>query len=466
MAVPVRILFLVQPGTNSRSIFLDMIRGFEAAGHEPLVLELSSIWDQYGPTQTTRVRAMTDATRKLRAFVRDQGVHAAVGMWANALATFVSGLHDGRAVSVFDLIGLPHVLYWLDAPQWAQDGWYHQHFGQSWLAGPALLHVVNNAGTAAEMSRVLKMGRCAGLAYGINPRTFAPASVRVEHDVVMSLGPGDPPPTEAMLRELENDDPDMETVRRQILRRSVLPALRELVAQPTGGTVGEDGVGAVLELLAQTQLSSPGTPMLDRLRALGTAQPTLGSAIQSLLAKPATYVRASAAIRQISAWERAFTACWLARRFKVAAFGRFGAEWPFAGVRLGEIAYESMPAAYGAGAVGLNVMRWQDDAGLNLKPYEITASGVACLCGRRTGMETLFKPDEEIAVFDSPADAGRRVRALMDDAGARRSLAEAGRARTLACHTWERRAGQMLDLLQTVPRVPLEQPPSAERVVA
>jgi glycosyltransferase involved in cell wall biosynthesis len=464
MPTPVRILFLVQPGTNSRSIFLDMIRGFADAGHQPVLMELGEVWDQFGATQTTRIRAMTEATRRLRGVVRDQGIHAAVGMWANALATFVSGMHDGRAVSVFDLIGLPHVLYWLDAPQWAQDNWYHQHFGQSWLSGPSSLHIVNNSATAAEMSRVLRMGRCAGLPYGINPEVFRPATnVAPTFDVVMNVGPGDPSPTEAMLRELENDEPDLDSIRRQIVRERVMPELDACV-DAMSGSGDRDGIAGVLHELAQTQLSAAHTPMLDRLRSLGNAQPSMGNAIQRLLASPAVYVRAGAAIRATHSFERAFTACWLAKRFSVAVFGKFSPAWPFRGQSLGEVEYADIPKAYQRGRLAVNVMRWQDDAGLNLKPLEITASGVACLCGKRTGMDAMFEVGREILAFDSPSDAGRRVRELLGDESARRELAEAGRARTLVSHTWARRAGQMLDLVQAVPRMPLEQPPAAREV--
>jgi hypothetical protein len=67
---------------------------------------------------------------------------------------------------------------------------------------------------------------------------------------------------------------------------------------------------------------------------------------------------------------------------------------------------DQMSAAYARGRVGLNVMRWQDDAGINLKPLEIAASGVACASVRRVGLDGILEPVEEIETFGAPAEAG------------------------------------------------------------
>jgi len=88
-------------------------------------------------------------------------------------------------------------------------------------------------------------------------------------------------------------------------------------------------------------------------------------------------------------------------------------------------------------------MRWQDDIGLNIKAAEITASGTACLCARRVGLDELWGP-EEIASFDGPGEAAERASELLSNPSALETLAEAGRERTLRDHTWANRAASIV----------------------
>ena len=110
---------------------------------------------------------------------------------------------------------------------------------------------------------------------------------------------------------------------------------------------------------------------------------------------------------------------------------------------IGPVPYDAMSGVYARGRLALNVMRWQDDVGLNLKPLEITASGVPCLCERRAGLDGLFEIGTEIESFDSPATLARTARVLLADEDRRVALAEAGRARTVRDHTWARWASSV-----------------------
>jgi spore maturation protein CgeB len=142
----------------------------------------------------------------------------------------------------------------------------------------------------------------------------------------------------------------------------------------------------------------------------------------------------------VESFERAFTAAWLSRRCRAAVFGEMNADWPVRAERAGHVAFGAMAGWYRRGVAGLNVMRWQDDVGVNLKPLEIGASGVACVCGRRAGVEALFEDGKEIVTFDGPAGALEAVRTLRESPARAREIGEAARARVEREHTWAHRA--------------------------
>jgi hypothetical protein len=249
----------------------------------------------------------------------------------------------------------------------------------------------------------------------------------------MSLGPGDPAPSAAALEELEREEPDMLRVRVAASER----ALRKVRSVLEG--VGVADAPAVATRLVDSQRASRQVPVLDRVRVL----------VPALLNDPRAYVSVSMLLREIESHERAFTISWLSRRFRVATFGSGNLEaWGCRATNLGELKYDQMGDAYRLGKVGINVMRWQDDAGLNLKPYEITGAGVACLCQRRTGMEKSFRVGAEVEAFEGPHEAGEQLRALLADEPRREQLASAGHARTLASHGWSNRAQSMAALLR------------------
>src|SRR5262249_22651970 len=139
----------------------------------------------------------------------------------------------------------------------------------------------------------------------------------------------------------------------------------------------------------KSQLTDRHAPMLARIRQLAAQDPSWRSGAEALVRSLPLYVKVTSAVRSIEAWERAFTFAFLSRHFRCATFGAGGPALDAWGVRathLGSIRWEDQAEAYSRGSIGLNVMRWQDDMGLNMKPYEITASGAVCLCARRAGL--------------------------------------------------------------------------------
>ena len=110
------------------------------------------------------------------------------------------------------------------------------------------------------------------------------------------------------------------------------------------------------------------------------------------------------------------------------------------------MAYQDQAEAYSRGRFGLNVMRWQDDAGLNLKPFEITLSGACLLQAYRAGIEDHFD-DSEMVLFRTPQEARAKVADLLADPPRLEQTAAAGRAQSLAKHCWKHRAAEVTRVL-------------------
>lgn len=433
-----RVLMMAHPGTNSRDILLDVEAGFRQAGHEVIRWEFEPMQRLMSQVKQPEGRSVLAAGMGgvVRSLVEANGIDFTIAMWANGLMSFGVGPGPGRTapMSFFERARVRHVLFWLDAPHWAHEGGVAPLFRTPMVAEPRLFHVINNAGLAGEMRDVLGFGRVLSRRYGVNPEVFKPwPGIEPRHDIVFNLGPGDPSPTEAMLNELESDDPDLDAVRREA---STEARRRMGAAASEAGDPGA-GVDGLLNAWIESQVASPGTPVLDRLASAVREDPGLESALETLKRTPKVFVRIAEHARSVERWRRAFTITSLSKHFDCAVFGADGLEgWPIDAKRYGGVPYRELPKMYGMGRLGLNAMRWQDDEGLNLKPLEITASGTACLCDRRGGLEDMFKIGEEIAAFGSPGEARRVASELLASPERLAAMAEAGRARTLRDHTW------------------------------
>jgi hypothetical protein len=444
----VRILQLAHPGTNSRDIFLDTESGFREAGHEVIRWELEPMLALASSQHPPEVRTLfaRGAGEMVRRLIEANRVDLTVGLWANGLFGMGVSPDTGSGPrSFFNQVNVPHAMFWLDAPHWAHNGQIRQHFGSPLFREPQLINIINNPGTAREMTEVLGFGRTLAEPYGVNTEVFRPATgVACAHDVVVNVGPGDPAPTETMLRELGSDDPDLDAIRRD-LAPGAIESMRRQAAE---AGLTDPAIGALVEAWVESQLDEPGRPLLDRLGAIA-ADGEMAGALEQVRACPALFVGMGESARTIDRFRRAFTVTWLSRRLDVAVFGPDAlAGWPHGATMLGAMDYRAMSGAYAKGRLAINVMRWQDDVGLNIKPLEITASGVACLCERRSGLDGLFEVGEEIDAFDSPADLLAKARALLADTDRRTAMASAGLARTRRDHTWARWAASVCDFAQ------------------
>jgi hypothetical protein len=433
-----RVMLMAHPGTNSRDILLDVEAGFRQAGHEVIRWEFEPMQRLQSRVSQAQGRAVlsADLGEMVRSLVKTNRVDFTLAMWGNGLLAFGVGPSPSgtTAMSFFERARVRHVLFWLDAPHWAHQGSMSQLFRTPVVAESRLFHVINNEGLAEEMRRALGFGRVLGRRYGVNPEVFKPwPGVTVRHELMFNAGPGDPPPTALMLRELESGDPDVGAIRREAAgeaRRRMGAAAAE--AGDLGG-----GVEGLLDAWIRTQLEDPGTPVLTRLDAAAAGDGAIRGSLESLLNRPRAFVQIAEHARGVERFRRAFTLSYLSRHFDCGVFGPEAlAGWPHKAKSYGGVPYREMAKMYGTGRLSVNAMRWQDDEGLNIKPFEITASGSACLCDARGGLGAMFEVGREIAAYSSPGEARRIAAELLASPDRLAAMAEAGRARTLRDHSW------------------------------
>lgn len=446
------VLFLVQPGDLTRHILLDMAHGAEQLGHRVLTLETAPLQRLYARQPALTPALMADVSELVAAFIRSNRIDVSIAMWANGPSLLSNTEINGRLVSFFEAIQSPHVLYWLDAPHKAHELTLRPHLRSTVFQSRWLFHVINNAGVAREMREIYGWPNVLALPYGVNPDVFRPyEDVQPEFDIVFcggGNGAGDTQPTAAMLEEVRRDEPDLLRIRHE-LAEALIPRFEALTDRVERSL--QAPLRQVLARMRQLQLTQRDVPPLDRLDAIAAEDAALLPAVAALRADHELFIDAAFALRSIEHWQRAFTVTYLARYFNVATFGAMDLrDWGCRATRLGPVAHADQARQYARGRLGLSVMRWEDEVSVHLKPFEITASGAACLCAWRSGIDELFADGTEIATFRSPPAARAATTALLSDDGRRVPLATAGRERSRGEHTWAARMRSVVNWLSNV----------------
>ncbi|UCE62097.1 MAG: sulfotransferase [Phycisphaerales bacterium] len=449
------ILFLQHQGVLTRDVFFDIIEGYRQAGHNGLVLELAPIVNKREAlsTQEQRTAYTRQVGDEVKALATEKRIDLCVCMWGNGPAAFDH--YDER--NFFDAIGLPIVMHWLDAPQWAHQGEVLDF--PSWaFNGPCSYHFINNAGTAQEMEAIMGFSNIITSSNAANPDTFRPRPVdRKDFDIVFGIT-DDTKPRPLMLRELVKDEPDVQAIRADVaasLRNELLDVIRPL----------EDMQGvadAFVDRAIEVRLANRHAPVLEQIAGIAHAQPDFSQGILALIKDAKRYVASSRLLRRMESWERALTFVYLSRYFKCATFG-FGPsfqQWPGEWAYLGPLEYKDQSLAYSRSRFGLNVMRWQDDLGLNLKPFEITLSGTCLLQAYRVGIEDHFT-DAEAVAFNTPQECREKVADLLTHPDRIEQIARVGRERSLRHHCWKHRAAAVIGALDLTRRNAQTSRPSA-----
>jgi hypothetical protein len=83
----------------------------------------------------------------------------------------------------------------------------------------------------------------------------------------------------------------------------------------------------------------------------------------------------------------------------------------------------------------------------NMRMFEATGTGALLLTESAGNLADLFAAGDEVVTYRDGDELVARLRDLADDDDRRRAIAAAGQARTLREHTYERRMGELADIL-------------------
>ncbi|HUB27301.1 MAG TPA: glycosyltransferase [Tepidisphaeraceae bacterium] len=458
-----KVLFFLHPGTNSRGILVDIIKGFSAAGHSTVVLDTTGIADAITSNRANEVRIRESATQQIAKAITDGQIDMSVGMWANGLTTTISTMAEGRILTLFERLRSPHLLMWLDSPERAHQGTARKAFKDKFFSLPYQFHFINNSETAREMRQVYGFDHVLARHYGVEPEVFKPYPDEPrQYDLAFCAWGGCWKEAPAWVAgELAKDEPDMLALRTAVAQ-SQRPLRQALVSEfPSALAVAAE---ATIERLAQMQLERRERPVFYRVSELAADGGEAGEPARLMLREPELYAAVVKQIRRIDMYERAFIFIHLARHFSCALFGDVDYSGMGCPVKsLGNVPYDQQARIYSRAPIGLSVMRWEDDAGFHLKPFEITASGAACVAQERKETQHLFRPETEIVRFRTPGEARRKIRDLLDHPAQLAALAEAGRARTLKDHTW---ANWARDMTASITQWQTQQKQISERAAA
>jgi len=109
---------------------------------------------------------------------------------------------------------------------------------------------------------------------------------------------------------------------------------------------------------------------------------------------------------------------------------------------------EEVAKVYCASLINLNTHHPQSQCGgLNTRAFEIPAAGGFQLLDHVGGVEELFEPGREVAVYEKPDQAAELVRRYLSDHSDRRRIARAGHERVMAEHTYRHRMATVLNAL-------------------
>lgn len=451
------VLFFLQPGTNSRGVMIDIIAGFRAAGHNPVIWECGEAMQLLNTQKEQAPAIRRQVSEAIASLIRQREIGLSVAMWANALTLVENPNVNGRLQTFFETQRVPHLLFWYDSPERAHSESLRGDFRRRAFDSPYLFHFINNAATAREMERAYGFSNVLPRGYGINPEIFKPEpGVAKEYDLSFSANFGEMPhPPQVVLDELSKDEPDSRVLRTEAAKLH-WPTFEKLVGQ-LPESFG-DARAEFLRELHRGQFEHRDVPVLDRVEHLAsTASGAIKNAANVMLGDPVVFAAIATELRKLETWERAFAFCYLARFFKCKLFGKvdyrsMGCHVPCEGA----VRYDQQRFAYSTAHIGLSVMRWQDERGLHAKPYEMMACGLPCVAQHRPGIEDHYTPGEEIEVFHTLGEARRKIEALLRDPERRAELARSGYERTLRDHTWANWANDMVSRIQ----VRLSAPPA------
>ncbi|MBI4717951.1 MAG: glycosyltransferase [Planctomycetes bacterium] len=429
---PEALLILLNPGRVTRNCLVAMGAAAKRLGIESVGLELEPIWKRFKAGRPV-------SHESISSLVREKNIGAVLSYGLQGLCEWpVSREASGEMRPLFEVLGVPHLMWWTDHPQWADQGVGLREELQPLLRRAGNHHFVKSAAAAAELRDCLGWSRCYGLPVAEDPELLQPAAgVTPEFDVVAVVGsvPVLPRVLEPFLHAEDPDPTEM--------ARAVSPEVSARIEQ-SWLALAPPALHAELTALVRRWVEGKcAAPRTAGFRLLHEIRGEFPVGFDWLRANPPAYFDAVRALWSLWNWRRTFILAYLARHFHV---GVLGSDWSGIGVAGGGtwVEYTDQPRAYARGRIAINVSQASDEEGLSHKPFQIAASGVCLLHDDRVGLAECFTPGAEVTVFDTPRQARQAVAALLDQPELRATTASAARARLCRDHTWDRRLAEML----------------------
>jgi spore maturation protein CgeB len=439
-AIPIRLdegsgklLVILNPGRFTRYYLQDMVSAAVRLGLGVCTYEISDNWAQRQAANQVDEAGFIDLLRRER-------VRCAISCGPNGFWEWPCGWDArGRMVPFFERMGIPHICWWTDHPQWNNEKQALNPDLQPLLESPNIHHFVKSEMAAAEIRDLLGWPNCHGLPVAEDAEGLKPVrNVAPEFDIVAVIGSVQRPVPE-LEPFLEHDDPDVAAMT-QIIARSVLEELGDLWNKRAPESIR----GALKELGCTWVSRRVSEPLTGSYWLFTQLERQHREASLWLRENYQTYFDAITLLWRLFNWQRTFILMYLARHFNV---GVLGSDWSAVGLGGGQwVEHHEQAEAYARGKIALNISQAGDEEGISHKPFQIAASGVCLLHNNRKELSDCFAPDLEVTVFDTPREARDKVAELLADEPRRQALADAARARLCRDHTWLQRLPQMLTL--------------------
>lgn len=149
----------------------------------------------------------------------------------------------------------------------------------------------------------------------------------------------------------------------------------------------------------------------------------------------------------------------LARKMEILPLFRSVASWradPMGPTLTQQFPGRTHPAVYGSeyyemlgrSQIVLNTHNEADKDALNMRDFEATGMGACLLTDVPTTLGDFFEVGTEVVGFRSPSEVPELVAELLQDTERRAAIAAAGQARTFQDHTYDKRASDLVQVLE------------------
>lgn len=112
------------------------------------------------------------------------------------------------------------------------------------------------------------------------------------------------------------------------------------------------------------------------------------------------------------------------------------------------VAYEEKVRVFRSARIVLNSLHPAEIWGVNARAFEVAAAGAFQLIDWRPGLEQLFRDGIELVSFTGVSDLKKKVAFYLEHPELREGIAERGRLRAIAEHTYEKRLALLIDTVE------------------